>query len=283
NVYSSLIKLRFNNLYKNLFTSNTTQQDFTGAFKTLKLGQGGASIVVIGNFDVVPQTGSVTFQNAGTWYDYLSGTTITATGASQSFTLQPGEYHVYLNTNAALPVTLINFDGKNSGNKNMLSWKVANETGLDYYELQRSNDGQNFAGFATINATGKTNYSFIDILNGGLSPVYYYRLKSVDKDGNSKLSPIIKIKISASGGFAVVNPNPFKDNLKVNIESASQDRATLIITDISGRQLLKQNRNLFAGQNLVEISEAGKLAKGSYLLTITSTQQKQNIRIVKGN
>jgi hypothetical protein len=36
-------------------------------------------IMVIGNFDVTATTGSVTFQNAGTWYNYLSGGTRTAT------------------------------------------------------------------------------------------------------------------------------------------------------------------------------------------------------------
>ncbi len=282
-VYSSLIKLRFNNLYKNLFTSNTIQQDFTGAFKYLKLSQGGASIVVIGNFDVIPQTGSVTFQNAGTWYDYLNGTTITVTGTPQSFNLQPGEYHVYLNMNAALPVTLISFDGKNNGSKNLLSWKVANETGLKYYELQRSEDGQNFSAIATINATGNSNYSFSDILTSASSQVLYYRLKNVDKDGNFKLSAIVKIRIGGAENFAEVNPNPFKDNLTLNIESPSQDEVTLVVTDLSGRQLLKQNQNISAGKNIVNINGANKFAKGSYLLTIIASQRMQTIKIIKGN
>jgi len=46
---------------------------------------------------VTQQTSAVTFQTSGTWYDYLNATTINATGGAQSMTLQPGEYHVYLN------------------------------------------------------------------------------------------------------------------------------------------------------------------------------------------
>jgi hypothetical protein len=61
---------------------------------------------------VTSQTGSVTFQNAGTWYDYFDGSTYTATGTAQSITLQPGEYHVYLNRNlnasVVTPVSAIN-------------------------------------------------------------------------------------------------------------------------------------------------------------------------------
>jgi hypothetical protein len=48
---------------------------------------------------VVAANGNVTFQNAGTWYDYLTGSTISATGGAQAISLQPGEYHVYLNRN----------------------------------------------------------------------------------------------------------------------------------------------------------------------------------------
>ncbi len=281
-VYSSLIKLRFNNLYKDLFVSNAVQQDFTGAFKTLKLSQAGASIVVMGNFDVVPQSSSVTFENSGTWYDYLNGTTITATGAAQPFTLQPGEYRVYLNMDADLPVTLISFTGKQSGNHNLLSWIVANEQDLSYYEVQRSSNGQNFSAVSHVNATGRSSYSFADNITSGISSVYYYRLKSVDKDGNFKYSAVIKIKIASVRKFAEVNPNPFTGKLVVNIASAGQDKATLIITDLGGRQLFKQNRVLSAGNNEVEISEAEKFSKGTYLLSIIESRQTQSIKVVKG-
>jgi hypothetical protein len=54
---------------------------------------------VIGNFDVAPATGSVAFQSGGTWYDYLNNTLLETTGAAQPFTLQPGEFHVYINRN----------------------------------------------------------------------------------------------------------------------------------------------------------------------------------------
>lgn len=76
-------------------------------------------------------------------------------------------------------------------------------------------------------------------------------------------------------------PNPALHAL--SIESLSQDNATLIVTDLSGRQLLKQNKILAAGNNLVEISEAGKFAKGTYLLTIIESHQIQTIKIIKGN
>src|SRR5258705_8025591 len=49
-VYSSLIRLRFNPLYNNVFISDQIEYDLTGAFKWLKVVEGISSLVVIGNF-----------------------------------------------------------------------------------------------------------------------------------------------------------------------------------------------------------------------------------------
>ncbi len=73
--------------------------------------------MVVGNFDVTVATGSVQFQHVGTWYDYLTGQTVAATGNSQTISLQPGEYHVYLDrniTNILTPVTDLDNQGKNT-------------------------------------------------------------------------------------------------------------------------------------------------------------------------
>jgi 1,4-alpha-glucan branching enzyme len=98
-VYAALLKLRNHPLFKNGFVTNRVERSLAGAFKWLKVTTDTSNLLVVGNFDVVAATGTVAFQGAGTWYDYLTGQTINATGASQSLTLQPGEYHVYLNRN----------------------------------------------------------------------------------------------------------------------------------------------------------------------------------------
>jgi hypothetical protein len=100
-VYAELIKLRFHSLYKDVFITNQISRSLNGGFKWLQITTDTSKICVVGNFDVAPLTASVTFQNAGTWYDYLDGSTISATGTAQNVTLQPGEYHVYLNRNVA--------------------------------------------------------------------------------------------------------------------------------------------------------------------------------------
>jgi len=111
-IYSALLKLRVHPSFKNGFLTDRVTHNLAGAFKWLQITTDSSNICVIGNFDVNTTTNAVTFQNAGTWYDYLNGNTFTATGTPQTISLQPGEFHVYLNRNVTnvvtTPVTNIN-------------------------------------------------------------------------------------------------------------------------------------------------------------------------------
>jgi 1,4-alpha-glucan branching enzyme len=104
-VYAGLIKLRSHTWYKDAFLSNRVERNLTGAVKWLKITTDTSNILVIANFDVNQASGVVSFQGPGTWYDYISGGTISPTGSAQTLTLQPGEYHVYLNRNVTSILT----------------------------------------------------------------------------------------------------------------------------------------------------------------------------------
>ncbi|RYY38178.1 MAG: T9SS type A sorting domain-containing protein [Chitinophagaceae bacterium] len=97
--WSKMINLRHHPWYAANFTSNRIGRQLDGNFRWLQVTTDTSNLCVVGNFDVASQTGTVTFQNAGTWYDLIEGTTFTATGGPQSITLAPGEYHIYTNRN----------------------------------------------------------------------------------------------------------------------------------------------------------------------------------------
>jgi 1,4-alpha-glucan branching enzyme len=282
NVYSKLLSLRNVPAYLSTFTTGTVNKNLSGAIKWMSINGSPLQVMVYGNFDVAQQTGTITFPGTGTWYNLFTGGTQSVITATQNVTLQPGEYYVYVNIAAALPVTLINFTGEKEGNSNLLTWQVANELNLSHYELEKSIDGQNFSFLAKINADGKSNYSYTDEVSS-FSGVTFYRLKSVDIDGHFTYSGIIKIQSITNSWHVSVNPNPVVKNLKVNIESPVQDKATLILYDLSGRQLLKQNIQIAAGNNVLDINEFAKFAKGTYLLSVLANQQNQTIKIIKNN
>lgn len=281
-VNKAMLQLRKNPLYAPLFTSNNISYDLGSLVKWLRVSQGIYGMVVIGNFDVVTQTGSVTFPSAGTWYDYLNpGSTFNATGGSQSFTLQPGEYRVYLNTFIVVPVDILSFTGQNSGHNNFLKWSVENEQGLDHYELQRSFNGVDFVSVSEITATGSRSYGYTDNISNIYAPVFYYRLKCIDRDGNFKMSDIVKINVGKTAWFADVSPNPFNQQLTIRIQSPVQEKATLLVTDMSGRQVLRQQVTLINGMNMINIPEASVLESGMYNINVVGSQNKYSIKALK--
>jgi len=102
-VNAALLKLR--KTQPALFNSTNFEYNLVNAIKYFKISEPGLSALIVANFDVVSATAAVSFQSAGTWYDYLTGETVTATGAVQSLPLQPGEYRVYVNKNILNVVT----------------------------------------------------------------------------------------------------------------------------------------------------------------------------------
>jgi 1,4-alpha-glucan branching enzyme len=117
NTYSSLINLRSHPWYKEAFMSGTIDKSLGTAVKWIKVSSGDSShLLVVGNFDVIQQTATVTFQTAGTWYDYLNNTTFSATGAPQNISLLPGQFYVFVNRNVnnltATPVSNVPWNGE---------------------------------------------------------------------------------------------------------------------------------------------------------------------------
>lgn len=102
-VTAALIKLRTTQTA--LFNSTDFSYNLANAVKYFKINSTDLNALIVANLDVVASNASVSFQGSGTWYDYLTGVTITATGALQTIPLQPGEYHVYLNKNIVNAVT----------------------------------------------------------------------------------------------------------------------------------------------------------------------------------
>jgi len=141
-VYANLLRLRMNPSFINTFTQKQFTMDFSGAVKTLQINDDSLKIVVVGNFDLSAKTATVNFPISGTWYSYLTKTSINVSGTSANVTLQPGEYHVYLNKD--LSNTLVTSIRNNTyttltGDFNLYPNPVKNGTKLTY-ELKKSGE-----------------------------------------------------------------------------------------------------------------------------------------------
>jgi len=91
NAFAKMVKMKIKN---DVFNTSTISVNSAANIKTAILTGTGVNAVVVGNFDVSTQSTTVGFPTAGTWYDYMTGTTINVT-LPYTVTLTPGEYHIY--------------------------------------------------------------------------------------------------------------------------------------------------------------------------------------------
>ena len=123
-VFQALIKLKEEN---ETFRSNDFSLSLNGAAKRININHSTMNITVIGNFDVVEKTINPNFQNAGTWYDYFSGDSISIKDTEGLINLQPGEFHIY--TTKKLPAPGIEILSNVEDNKSM---------GIKDFELEQN-------------------------------------------------------------------------------------------------------------------------------------------------
>ena len=99
------------------------------------------------------------------------------------------DYKLTITPPTGLPVELLYFDGITYPLFNSLKWSTASEHNSDYFEVERSVDGEIWkvvgSKLASGNSTVVINYSYLDSFDDLV--IHYYRLKQVDYDGQYKV------------------------------------------------------------------------------------------------
>jgi len=87
------------------------------------------------------------------------------------------------------------FTAKNESDAILLEWKTGTEDNLARFEIERSaSTSNNFIQIGSVNAIGNNSYYYYrDEMARMDPPVYYYRLKLVDNNGNHVYSQTITI------------------------------------------------------------------------------------------
>jgi hypothetical protein len=92
------------------------------------------------------------------------------------------EYSILLSV--PLPVELSQFEGDLYPLFNVIKWSTESENNSSHFDLESSNDGNNWKTITTKSAAGNSNetirYSYID---NNLNSIVYYRLQQFDIDG----------------------------------------------------------------------------------------------------
>lgn len=71
-----------------------------------------------------------------------------------------------------------------------------------------------------------------------------------------------------------VKPNPFTNELFLDIESIKEEKCKVVIINSIGQEMIKNTFHLFKGDNKIEIEEASLLPEGIYFMVLLSQNDK---------
>lgn len=267
----------------------------------------GSEVTVSNSLSVPPNgaTGSITFQGgansagpvsylipAGGSFVLKYSATTRSTPASNLLTtvryyVGPAELGAAQNTvsvSTTLPVSLLSFNAAWQNEMIKLSWTTAAEINSHSTEIERSTGSSGFIKLGEVATAGTTSsvqsYSFTDI-----TPVpgnNKYRLKLIDRDGRSTYSSIITLSKKITGFHLVSSyPNPFEQELNVQVTADKNQLIELRLTDMAGKIVFSRQQKCVPGVNLFTINEQGLTAGGTYLLRVISAEGIQVQKVVK--
>ena len=161
------------------------------------------------------------------------------------------------------PVNLINIHAKVLSNHSILNWSVANEKDIFFYEIEISNNGEDFYSVTKVFAKGNNDF----IINYAESIPYVsgvVRLKAVDANNNVLMQSNI-INLTFYNNLKVlVYPNPFEKSIFLKLDDNIMNAEVKII-DLVGNIVF--SKFIYNYNQIVDL-ETDNLSKGKYIIKI---------------
>ncbi len=170
-----------------------------------------------------------------------------------------------------LPIELLSFTVEPKAVGNLCRWSTASETNNEYFNLERSFDGDVFKtinrveGYGVGSTTETRYYSYLDgeVCKG----IVYYRLKQVDIDGHFSYSDVIAVNCNKSNTDVAVYPNPANFSITYTFFEETDGNVTMEVLDMVGKIVLQETHDVKRGYNTIE-SSVNNLSTGVYYLKL---------------
>jgi len=181
----------------------------------------------------------------------------------------------------ALPVTFTSVKAYHQDHNIIVEWSVENESNMQQYEVEKSSDGNSFTKVATVAAINgvANNYQWLD--QNITSGYNYYRIKSVDINGKTNYTQVVKVLIGKSESEITVYPNPIIDGT-INIQLNNQPAGLYEIKLINplGQEIISK-KIIHTGNNTTETIELNtRPAKGVYQLKVIKPDGSEQVNRV---
>jgi hypothetical protein len=195
--------------------------------------------------------------------------------------------HVYLKVyySNPLPVNLLYFNATCSQNNIKLEWSTASQVNCNYFEVEKSNDAQQWEVLTRITAAGNStailDYAYNDLQASG--QLVYYRLAQYDFNHNKENLATLAIRTHCFDpkDVLVIAPNPAGDKITIRFTTHLAQKVNMGIYQTNGKCLKKMQLDTVDGENFSEL-DITELSKGSvYLVRIENGNEQLQAKFLK--
>lgn len=164
-------------------------------------------------------------------------------------------------------------------NKVNVEWKTATETNSNYFEVQRSFNGETFTTVAKVNAAGNSesmkSYSVNDVVVG--SSIAYYRIKETDKSGAVDFSETRAVNIKPVKNFVkTLYPNPAITGQPVNLQYVALEngKVNIELYNCFGKKMNSLTTDAVTGENDIKFNLGRFVSPGIYYVVVSNGAEK---------
>ncbi|HHP7242736.1 MAG TPA: DUF2341 domain-containing protein [Cyclobacteriaceae bacterium] len=178
-----------------------------------------------------------------------------------------------------LPVELLYFNGLADEGRVLLQWATATEINNDFFEVQKSETGEEFEAIGTVDGSGDSDelleYEFVD--KQPFIGENFYRLRQVDFDGSYEYSDIIRVENELEDFKFLVSifPNPVEEKeFMVDIKTPNFNAPIEIyLVDMFGK--LVSSRTVILGQasDIVKFDLPESTDDGVYVVMVRQNKR----------
>ena len=206
----------------------------------------------------------------------FSVTPNTASAASDRF-------KVVFETLATLPVRITGVKAYSKNKGVQVDWVAESESNMDLYEIERAADAQHFETVGSAKARNNPGiaaaYNFFDVKP--LAGDNYYRIKSLEKSGEIKLSEVVRVHIAnEKTGISVVN-NPVQGNsVKLLLSNIAEGNYMVKLINALGEKVYENKISHSGGIVYKQLELNNRLTPGVYQLQVSNGVLNKTISVL---
>ena len=219
--------------------------------------------------------------------NFVIGSSMDASGRVEAVidAITVSNYSVFV-----LPVELVEFNAHRMDFETVqLFWATASEPNNDYFEIQRSEDGDYWTTIGTVQGAGKSNrrIEYIEHDFSALPGESFYRLRQVDFDGTEDFSNAVYVRTLPTNDDKTevifqTFPNPIERGNRLNLvlENLDGQDLLLVLRDINGRELYVKTTYISEDKQYEVIDLSETIPAGQYIITATSDDAVYNSKLM---